>query len=340
MNVLFGVQFNLPWVLLLLPLAVLPWISKNNQKVIVWSEFIPDDPLSGFIRLMIRVIASIAIVALLMGLAEPYMPEQKQQKISKGAEFIILLDRSRSMDEPFAVKDRAQLVNHDLAISKRTIAAKHLIDFVNTRPNDRFGFMFFSKHSVSLLPLTDNNEAIVAVIKANALGKGISETNLGQALIKSGKMYSEYPYRGSRVLLLVSDGGESLTEQERVQIKSIIHKQKVTLYWIYLRSVDGMTLDEQNGENSYWKERPERKLHKFFKSLDIPYQVFEVGSTSQISSAFKDVNSAQLLPMMVTKVLPKKSYTNVFYKVAFVSMLFLTVIQLFTLIGVNKAYRN
>jgi mxaC protein len=137
------------------------------------------------------------------------------------------------------------------------------------------------------------------------LGKGISETNLGQALIRAAEVYSKQPYRGNRVVLLVSDGGEKLMQDAKNLISSQFKKQKLSLYWIYLRSVDGMTLEETEGEVDQWKDRPERKLHQFFNGLSIPYQVFEAGSHEQISDAFSDINEGQLLPLIVNRIIPK-----------------------------------
>ncbi len=333
-------QFNTLWVLLLLPLALLPWLSRNNEKVIVWDKFIPVDPLSNIIRNIIRTLASLAIASLLIGLAGPYLPQQQVEKIVQGAEFVILLDRSRSMDEPFAVKDRAQLVNHDLSVSKRTIATKYLVDFVENRRNDRFGFVFFSKRSITLLSLTENTSAILAVIKASAMGKGISETYLAQALIRSAELYSKQHYRGSRVVILVSDGGEKLTQDEKKIISSLFKKQKLSLYWIYLRSVDGMTLEEKEGESEQWKDRPERKLHQFFTELSVPYQVFEAGSHEQFSDAFSDINQDQLLPLKLNKTIAKQPKTTRFYSIAFLAILILASIQLYTLWGIRKTQQQ
>jgi mxaC protein len=109
-------------------------------------------------------LSSLAIATLILALAGPSLPEQKVQRIGEGAEIVLLLDRSRSMDDPFAVKHQAAVVSVGGDDSKRRVARDYLTEFIKNRPDDRFGFVFFSTKSVNLLPLTYDKEAILATM--------------------------------------------------------------------------------------------------------------------------------------------------------------------------------
>ena len=86
----------------LLPLALLPLLIHNQSKTIAWSKLLPVDPLSRWINLLLKLLASMIITSLILALAGPHIPEQTVERYGEGAEFVVLLDRSRSMDEIFA----------------------------------------------------------------------------------------------------------------------------------------------------------------------------------------------------------------------------------------------
>ncbi|HHA19874.1 MAG TPA: VWA domain-containing protein, partial [Methylophaga sp.] len=261
-----------PMVLFLLPIIVLPWFTRSQEKTVVWSKFVPVDPLSNFIGATLKFLASLAMACLILALAKPYLPEQTVERIGEGSEVVVLVDRSRSMDDAFAIKGQLLMASVGKKDSKRRVAKKYLLEFVDKRPDDRFGFVLFSDKAVDILPLTYNKESIRATINANALGKGLSETNISRALITAAEMFDGQTYRGSRIVLLVSDGGRELSDEAKQKIAEIYQRENVSLYWLYMRSVTGMTLDEATGDNRRWTDTPERKLHTFFKSISVPYR--------------------------------------------------------------------
>ena len=214
---LLGLQWALPMMLLLLPLVFLPWFTHNQDKTVAWSQFVPVDSLSNMIGILLKILASLVIAGLIISLAEPYVPELTVERVGHGAEVVVLVDRSRSMDDPFSTRGKALAVNRTVGKgdSKRRIAKKYLLEFVNKRPDDRFGFVLFSDKALDLLPLSYNKDSIRATINASALGKGLSETNIAQAMIKAAEMYGKETYHGSRTVLLVSDGGQEFTDEDK-----------------------------------------------------------------------------------------------------------------------------
>ncbi|MBL1320855.1 MAG: VWA domain-containing protein [Methylophaga sp.] len=336
---LLGLHWSTPNVLFLLPLIILPWLNRKSDKTVVWIDFVPIDSLSKVIGRLLKLLASTAIAGLVLALAGPYVPEKKVERVAEGAEIVMVLDRSRSMDGPFAVKERAQLVNYDKENNKRRIATNYLKEFVKKRPNDRFGFIFFSANSADILPMTYNKEAILATINANALGRGLSDTNMVDALITSAKMFEGKTYRGSRIVLLVSDGGQGMNDEEKLQISTLYRQLNITIYWIYMRSIHGMTLEEKEDENSHWKGKPERELHTFFKSINQPYQVFEAEELKDFSEAIDEIDRQQYQTLIVEETLPRELKDKPFYWVAMIAMLFLMLAQFYTAWGVKETLR-
>lgn len=328
-----------PMILLLLPLMLLPWFSRTQVKTIAYTKFMPIDPLSNFISLLLNSLASVVLMCLILSLTGPYIPEKTVQRIGSGAEVLILVDRSRSMDDPFSSRDKALAASRSVGKenSKRRIANKYLLEFVNKRGDDRFGFILFSNKALDLLPLTYNKDSIRAAINASSLGKGLSETNIAKALVKAAEMYSKQPYRGSRTVLLVSDGGQEMTTKDKQVITALYQQEKLSLYWIYMGQIKGLALHNEANENAWAANKPEKKLHTFFESLNVPYRVFETDSVASFSATMDTIDKQQSQTLMVEELLPQESKTAAFLWTAMLAMLLLLMAQLYTVWGVRKA---
>lgn len=327
-----------PYLLWLLPLILLPWLNHNQDKTVAWVDFVPLDPISKFIGIALKLLASIALFSLIVALAGPYVPEKTVERVAEGAEIVLLFDRSRSMDDAFAIKGQLLMRTVANPDSKRRVAKSYLAEFVKKRPDDRFGFVLFSSHAIDLLPLTYSKEAILATINASALGKGLSETNMAKALVKAADMYQGQRYRGSRIVMLVSDGGQELDEEQQLKIKALYQELNITLYWIYMRSMQGMTLDEAEDDNLLWLDTPERKLHTFFNNIDMPYRAFEVESVKTFSEALDEIDRQQYQTLIVEETLPRELKEKPFYWLAMFAVLLLVLAQLYTVWGVRKAH--
>lgn len=335
---LFGLEWSQPIWLFLLPLILLPWINHNQEKTIAWAEFVPVDPISNIIGLSLKTLASIVIAALIFALTGPYEPEKKVERVGEGAEIVLLLDRSRSMDDPFAVKHQAAMVSVGNADSKRRVAKSYLTEFVKKRPDDRFGFVLFSSRAIKLLPLTYHKDSVLATINANALGKGLKDTNMSDALIKAAEMFEGQTYRGSRIVLLVSDGGQLLTDDAKKQITALYKRMNLTINWIYMSATQGVTLDASGEDNYLWTDLPERKLHDFFNSIGVPYRAFEAKSLKEFAAAMDEIDSQQYQTLIVEETLPREQKHQPFYWLAMLAMLLLVMAQVYSAWGVRKAH--
>lgn len=65
--------------------------------------------MSGILSVLSKLATSVVMICLILTLADPYIPEQIVERTRQGAEFVILLDRSRSMDDQFARPPRNTL---------------------------------------------------------------------------------------------------------------------------------------------------------------------------------------------------------------------------------------
>lgn len=323
----------------LLPVIVLPWLSHNTEKRIVWSALVPKDPVSTTITILIKGLASVTLAALILALAGPYTPEQIVERQGRGAEFVIMLDRSRSMDEAFARQPLNTLPRERKPQRrKREIAGEYLFEFINGRPDDRFAYLMFSNEATKLLPLSYNQTAVKAVVQAGRLGKGLSQTNIVDALTLAAEMYEGEPYRGSRNVLLISDGGETLTPSEEQSLTRLYQDRQLHIYWIYLKSNQGMSLEAGEDEPLMWADLPERKLHESFNRMDVPYTPLEAGTLEEFTAAVEAIDREQYAPLIVERRLPRQPHQDLFLIIALLASSLLSVSYLYTYRGVSRAH--
>jgi mxaC protein len=317
-----------PWVLALLVLCTVPLFSRE-AAVVRFSTLalIPTDGVSKLIAMILRVTRSAALALLAIGLAGPYVPEKEIERIGEGAQIILLLDRSRSMDQPFAGQPfRNPLITEDTE-AKGTVARRLLSEFVADRRNDKYGMLVFSTEPIQVIPLTDKTDIIRAAIDAGNIGRGLSETDVGAGLIAAIKFFEGQPYTGSRVVMLVSDGGARLDKTTRIYIADMLRRYRVALYWVYIRSRYSPGLAAAGDAEQHDDTAPARVLHEYFETLETPYRVFDAEDPSALAAAIAEVNELQSLPIRYVDVVPRKKIANWCYGAAMVLIAMLLFVE-------------
>ena len=337
-------SFDDPWVLWLLPLALLPLLRRPGQPLANgWLAFAPRDLLSTVVGRVLRALASLAIAALVLALAGPHRAEYFAPRIGKGAEIVLLLDRSRSMDQGFAGARPPAGVRTTgpealdyyfsqsparLRESKGKVARQLLTEFTSQRPDDRFALVVFSTLPMPVLGFTHHGEVVQAAIAAGNIGRGLSETNIGLALESALDMFTDRPYTGSRIVLLVSDGGDRIDPDLRERLSHQARKQRAAIYWIYLRSANSPGLRPgPNDTPSAIESVPEMMLNRFFESLETPYRVYEAGDAETLQQAIADVNRLENLPMRYQELVPRRDLEPWCHAVALGCVLLLLAVQ-------------
>lgn len=321
------IRFDTPAWLLLLPLAALPWLLRQREAMPnTWLATMPHDLASDGLALALHAAAALALAGLVLALAGPYRPEYTVERVGRGAEIVLVLDRSRSMDQGFggsraaggAVKGTgpealdyySRLRAAQSRESKGQVARQLLADFAGRRPEDRFGMVLFSTLPMRVLEFTQKPDAIQAAIAAGNIGRGLSETNIGLALDSALGYFADRPYTGSRIVMLVSDGGDRLDAAIRERIAHLVHKHRVAIYWIYIRSAMSAGLTPETGAAEApvnAEAAPEYFLHRFFESLGTPYRAYEADNPEALQKAIDDVNRLENLPIVYQDVMPRRS---------------------------------
>jgi mxaC protein len=323
-----GVELAQPWALLLLPLAVLP-LLRQRRDTLTFSHlaWLPRDRLGQLAGFLWRALAVMAIASMAIALAGPGRPETQVTRTGYGAEIVVLMDRSRSMDLRMLPSDWRTIDALDLPYQARSrgpvksqVARDLLAQFVRQRETDRFAVMFFSTNPLNVLSFTQHDEVVLAAIEAGGVGRGLGDTDVGRAMLAAIGEFEQRPYSGSRIILLVSDGGAHLDDATRRRIRAGMLRHRIALYWIYLRSFNGPALDAQDHGS---EAVPEIALHRFFQALATPYQAYQAEIPEDLAKAVADVGKQQNLPLDFVERIPRKDYSRYFVAAAALACLLL-----------------
>lgn len=346
MNGPADIPFASPWVLLALPLALLPLLSRPRQALQhSWLALMPADRTSRLLDYALRALAVLALLALVCGAAGLVRPAYEVERVGQGAEIVLLVDRSRSMDQAFIAKASRRpqdpnILSYTLGreradkerLSKQQTARRLLAEFAAQRTADRFAMLVFSTLPIRVLDFTQKPAAVQAAISAGEVGRGLAETDIGQALLAGLESFRGRPYSGSRIMMLVSDGGDHIEPDTRDAIVKRMREYRVSLYWIYIRSVasPGLAVDDQrialNADTV-----PEAFLHRFFGSMGTPYKAYEAEDPESLQRAIADVNRLENLPIVYRDTVPPRDLAPWCYGVALACTLVLLVAKLLEL---------
>lgn len=316
--------FSFPWVLWFIPIAFIPLLFKEaSLQYYSWNEMIPKDRLSRIVAIILKFIATMILLAIIIGLSGPHSRQKKIEKTGIGAQIGLVLDRSASMDDPFAGNDQSKVGE-----MKSAAAARLITDFVKSRANDMIGMVSFSNSGMYVLPLTDNKNAIISAVRATA-GNALFQTNIGSGLTTGAELFNKVPDSGSRVMILLSDGAGRIDAATQEKIKDWLGRFKISLYWIVLRQPGGISIF-----NTSYKARddealpPQIELNEFFKTLRSPFQAYEAEDPKTLQKAIEDINQKEKKPIKYFEKIPGQDYSTHCFIVAALMMIGLLMLKL------------
>ena len=106
----------------------------------------------------------------------------------------------------------------------------------------------------------------------------------------------------ARVVLLVSDGGATIKEENREKLRALFAERHASLIWIYTRGDEEPSIlaPRRNAATD------SLSLHEFFGGMGSPYQMFEVTSPEGVERAVAEVGRMTNLPTRYEVHLPRR----------------------------------
>lgn len=194
--------FEQKWLLLLLLLipAMVAWLYLRRKRRSAWMElpavdFFGIELKSGRIRYRWLPVAlrMLAIALAIIALSRPVSETKREDVTTEGIDIIFAIDISSSMLARDFKPDRLQAV--------KEVAQ----EFVDARPNDRFGVVAFSGESFTLCPLTLDYILVKEQIASLKTGMVEDGTAIGDGLTTAINRLRESEAK-SKVIILLTDG--------------------------------------------------------------------------------------------------------------------------------------
>lgn len=199
MNIPSFVEFQSPWVLLLLLLLPLWWALRRGRPdaAITFSRtaVLARGPRAG--RGIVRTIFTLRNVALaftVFALARPRTGARTENRISSGINIVLALDLSSSMlAQDFKPNNRLE------------VAKAKAMQFVRAREADRIGVVAFAGEALTQVPLTTEHTVVLQSIQNLQAGQLEDGTAIGLGIATAANRLRDAPGR-SRVMIVVTDG--------------------------------------------------------------------------------------------------------------------------------------
>ncbi|MGY4310283.1 mxaC protein [Bradyrhizobium sp. USDA 4369] len=326
-----------PWVLLGLLLGLLPLVFSAQREARIGSvSVIPADPLSTLIGWSLRCSAVAAIALVVAALAGPYRLGQTVSRAGEGAQVVILLDRSGSMNDTFAGRTPAGGEESKASATKRLLR-----DFVGRRPHDLFGVAAFSTSPMLVLPPTDHHDAVRAAIDASDR-PGLDFTNMARGLGMALSMFAADHPDEHYLILLVSDGGAVIETHLQDQLRAEFRRFKADLFFLFLRTAGSHGMfDEPGPDEDTPRAMPEHFLNLFFQTLGVPYRAFQAENPDQVADAINQIDQLERFPTTYVERIPRRDLTGLAYAIACVFIVVLVAgklleVRLVTRAGTSK----
>ena len=313
-----NIGVDMPVVLLALVLALLPWWRQPLADSEAASlAMLPADRVSVLLDWALRALASLAIAALVFALARPFIGAQRVEKVARGAHIVLTLDRSLSMDQTFAGRNP-----RGGDASKSETARRLLSAFIDEREHDLFGVVAFSTRPMAVVPLSDDRVAARAAVEAAAT-PGLAFTNVAEGLFMALSYFSERRASASRAIVLISDGAAEIDFRSAERLRAQFAAYDASLYWIFLRTAGspGLFDKPKDARNDNAKAMPERYLHKFFQTLQVPYTPYEADNPAALAQAIADIDRLETQPLVYSERIPRWDLSGWAYGAAAVLLL-------------------
>lgn len=324
---LFGLAhlgFSHPQALWLTLLAPAPFaLSLLTRQGYPSLAAMPADAASQAMSLALKLLGAAAIGSAALGLAGLHRLGESVERLGQGAHVVLLIDRSASMNDSFAGRQRSGVEEAKAAAARRLLLA-----FVSGRPHDRFGVAAFSTSPMMALPLTDHLGAVKAAI--GAIDRpGLAYTDVGRGLAMALGLFDDRSDIASRAVVLVSDGAAMIDRKTDAALRAAFERRRIRLYWLFLRTAGGQGIFSapQTGQDTP-QAMPERHLHKFFESLKTPYRAYEAENARAVEDAIAEIGRLETSPLRYVERIPQRDCSWLAYGAAALAAGLLAMIKL------------
>lgn len=229
------IEFQWPWVFILLPLPYLINRLMPRAEIIEAPLFVPfftslksvvsSSPRLGSRSWILSLVALLCWLLLVVAATRPQWVGEPVQLPTTGRDLMLSVDISGSME--------AQDIQLEGRSATRLEVVKSVVgDFVERRTGDRLGLILFAARAYTQAPLTFDRETVGILLEEAQIG--IIEENataIGDAIGLGVRHLRERP-EASRILILLTDGVNNAGQVSPMQAGELAFREGIRIYTI------------------------------------------------------------------------------------------------------------
>jgi Ca-activated chloride channel family protein len=225
---LSALQFQAPWLLLLVPLPLLLALLHRRLEALQPALTLPRASMARGLPRTSRTrfrslplwLATLALTLIVIALARPQKGLGRDQLTTEGVDIVVALDVSGSM----AAMDFQP--DNRLAVAKSVVA-----DFIRKRTRDRVGLVIFAGRAITQSPATTDQALLLRQLEDVALDRLPDGTAIGSGLATSLSRLAKSESK-TKVVVLVTDGANNSGEIDPDTATDIAKAMEVKIYTV------------------------------------------------------------------------------------------------------------
>ncbi|MEE8302667.1 MAG: VWA domain-containing protein [Candidatus Tectomicrobia bacterium] len=209
-------------------LLILPYLIRTRRA---WlypsSHLLPSRRGIGFGVILTTSMTIVAFTLLLIALARPQRSEAITHRVTMARDIILVLDLSLSMEGQLAT-----MAGDFERQSKLVVIQEAALAFVQRHPHDRLGLIVFGDEAFGAWPLSTDHATLNRRLHSldSLLPAKLRGTNLSKALVKSLDHLEALGQSRHKLIVLLTDGLDTIQEEVQEQLRYRLHKHGVHLY--------------------------------------------------------------------------------------------------------------
>jgi len=320
------IQFANPqvlWLLNLLPLlmAWYIWQHRKQQSLLKISSIEVFSSVRPSAKILFRhsliLLRLICIAALIIAAARPQQVLSKQTIASEGVDIIIAFDVSGSM------------MTRDYVPNRLEAAKKMTAAFIDKRPNDRIGVVFFAGEAYTGSPITIDHHILKQIILNVNIGAVEDGTAIGMGL-GTAVMRLKESKSATKIIILITDGENNAGTVKPLEAAQLAKSLNIRTYCV---GILGGTFNEQISphDQAYRAIGGPTANFTLMQVAEITgAKYFRASEQNSLSGIFEEINNLEKTKIDVTTYKRYEEHFYLFTMVAAIALL-LEVILRYTL---------
>lgn len=317
---MFDFEFYSPWFFLLF-LVFIPLLfrdfSQQKQKGIKVPTTANMNGSSGILPVLflLKISKYIILSALIIAMARPRTFSVSQDR-----------DETKGIDIMLAVDVSLSMFSKDFDPDRYAVLKKIAVDFINKRPNDRFGLVNYKMEAFLKVPLTFDHDAVKYEIENMDQREMADGTSVGDGLAVAVNHLIKSKAK-SKVVILMTDGVNSLVNGLfPPQLAAILAKDNnIKVYCIGIGTNGYALMPVEVDEFGYiYSERMVSIDEDMLKEIAATTggEYYRATSESRLEEIYSEINKLEKTDIKVSKLYNYEEYFKVFLWIALGMLVF------------------